>query len=142
MQKHHAHTGRSRGGSKLEDVHVRAFVGHLAEPEDHDALVERVGHRHPKGVGSIRLPQAAPLVQIGIVPQQPIRSVLVVDTCNATVEHRFFSETLSFTNGDGRQRREQQVVEHQVHLVDHHRARKAAVELIPENQEHKRLQQK
>ncbi len=43
------------------------------------------------------------------------------------------------TDGHGRQRGEQEVVEHQVHLVDHHSSGKAAVNLIPETDEHESL---
>jgi hypothetical protein len=44
------------------------------------------------------------------------------------------------TDGHGRQRGEQEVVEHQVHLVDHHSSGKAAVNLIPETDEHESLE--
>ncbi len=44
------------------------------------------------------------------------------------------------TDGHGRQRGEQEVVEHQVHLVDHHSSGKATVNLIPETDEHESLE--
>ena len=43
------------------------------------------------------------------------------------------------TDGHGRQRGEEKVVEHQVHLVDHDGAGESAVDLVPEADENESL---
>lgn len=50
-----------------------------------------------------------------------------------------FKNIRKLTNDKWWKRGEHEIIEHPVHLVEHYGRSEAAVQLVPENEEHKRL---
>lgn len=124
MQQHGDETRRCDRRSKLEYSDIGAPVCHHGHEEYHQALIYRLQHHQPKVMRSIRQSKASMTIKLRFRVQQVLRHTLVIDSDR----HR-------------RQRRKEQVVEHQVHLIDHDGTRESAIQLEPEDQENTSLKE-